>query len=128
MESRVWALVPAIGLIMGFATSNVGFTSKVEFSLWSLLYAAVAALAGFTGWSGWSDFGLFVGLSALGGSFTGVLQATLLENYRTNNPHYADQVPASQKEAFAKFVPFALFMGALFGAIFAGVAWALSAL
>lgn len=128
MEPWMLVWIPAIGLFMGFATANVGFTSKIEFTLWTGLYLGVAVAAGLTDWNGFVDFGRFIGLSALGGIFTGVLQATLFENYKKNNPHYAEQMPESQAAAWKSFLPFAAFMGALFGAIFAGIAWGISAI
>jgi hypothetical protein len=121
-----WQLILGLsttGILMALLSSLVGLRQKVEIPMWWGLYVIwiVIVLA-----SGVREvFRTILFASVLAGLLHGLTQAILLEQYRKNNPWYADEMQSSTARLRARFVLAAVAVGAAFGAIVGGVAWVL---
>lgn len=122
-----WSLVlslAATGILMALLSSLVGMKQKVENTAWWGLYVVwiIVVLLLKTQ----NPFLTILISSILAGSLHGLTQGILIEQYKKNNPWYAEQMQGSNLKMATQFFLIGIVVGAGFGAIVGGIAWGLS--
>jgi hypothetical protein len=117
------AILAPTGIAMALLSCLVGMRPKVENPAWWALYAAwivvtlaLAVPAPF--WTLWIS-------SALAGLLHGTTTALLLDRYIGNNPWHADKMEGPHSKLATQFIVIGVVVGTVFGAVVAGIAWAL---
>jgi len=122
-----WELVVpfiASGIVMALLSCLIGIRPKIENPIWWVLYAVwvgVALLLEIPA----PFYTLFIS-SILAGLFHGATSAILLERYIVNNPWHAERMQGPRAKLSAQFVIMGVVVGAMFGAVVAGIAWGIT--
>lgn len=120
-----WVLILALGTTgigMALLSALVGMRQKVENPAWWLLYAVWIAIV--LGTDAPGPFRTILLSSVLAGILHGATISFLIGAYVRNNPWYADQMKAPRPKLVRQFVLTGVGVGAGFGAVTAGIAWA----
>jgi len=124
-----WIFIGALsttGIIMALISCLIGMRQKVEIPLWWSLYAIWIVITLSTDTP--APFLTILTASSLAGTFHGVIQAFLIDQYIRNNPWYAEKMQGPRKKLAAQFVIMGVVIGIVFGAIVGGIARGLAAL
>jgi len=121
-----WPLIfglASTGIIMALASSLIGMRQRVEMPSWWVLYAGWVAIVLLSGND--APFRTILIASAIAGVLHATTQSVLLDQYIKNNPWYAKQMSKPRASLRLQFIISGLLIGTVFGAIVAGIAWAI---
>lgn len=107
----------AIGVVDGLLTAFVGLTTALELAYWTL--CAVVAVALVVARAKRAPFVSLLAMFTFAGIVVGSVQTVFAESYKANYPGPVPEVPVWQ------FLAFGVAVGALWGALVGGIAWAI---
>jgi hypothetical protein len=118
---HVIALGGGTGLLMAVLACFVGLKQRFEIILWTLLYAAWVLIVRQLGWTAPFRTILFAG--PIAGIVTATVSMALFDQYKRQNPWYAEQFDKPKSKLAGGFFGMGVGMGLMYGAIFGGIAW-----
>ena len=129
MAQLPWTLVAILattGILMALVSCLVGMRPKVENPAWWGLYVVWVVVVLVLEPA--SPFLTILVASVLAGLLHGATTGLLLNQYREHNPWHAERTKGSRVKVAAQFVAMGPVIGAVFGLVVGGIAWAISLL
>ena len=109
------------GILMALLSSLVGMRAKVENPAWWALYSIWVVLI--LQFEVSPTFLTILMASVLAGLLHATTQSLLIEQYKKNNPWYADKMTGPVSKIRMMFMLMGLGIGVAFGGLVGGIAW-----
>ncbi len=124
MQELDWTLIlglGATGVLMALVSCLVGMKARVEMPAWWVLYAVWVVVVLKVGNA--TPFRTILFASIVAGVLHASVQCLLLPQYIRSNPWYAEQMKKPTGTLRRQFLISGVLIGAVFGALVAGIAW-----